>query len=220
MKARGIIFLILLMASPTLAQPGVPRPLTFNDYKTTADYVRDCGGPTVSQFGCMAGLALVQTAPRHPIYCTPNTASGSSTEGKAKFTALIISLVDWLKQRPEYLNKPYAEGLRAAMIGKYPCDAATQARCTLPDVLPPPFLSREQQAAARLEAGEKTRTMSPDQVRAWRQQQVCDLVTMTEAQKNSLKDRLQARWDALPSAEQDLLLRPGVPVSQRPADQR
>ena len=220
MKALGIALVTVLLALPAMAQPAnSPSALTFKDYKTTADYVRDCAGPTVSQMGCMVALGLVQNVPGHPTFCAPDTSSRDPQEGKKQYTALIITLVDWLKQRPEYLNRPYAEGLSAALLGRYPCNSITQVACTLPSVRPAP-LSREQQAAFQLEAPELTKNMSPDQVRAWRQEQVCDLVAMSEAERNGLRDRLQARWDALPAAEKAQLLRPRIPVSQRPQNQR
>lgn len=98
--------------------------------------------------------------------------------------------------------------------------AVSPMPCTLPTTRAAPFLSREQQAAFRLEVQEQTKGMSPSELRIWQQKQVCDVVGMSEAEKAALRNRLQTEWDALAPAEQAALLRPGIPVSQRPQNQR
>jgi hypothetical protein len=220
MKTICLIAMIVFLAPPVIAQPATsPRATTFKDYKTTADYVRDCGGPTVSVMGCMAAYASVQTAPGHPTYCTPDTSTSDRQEGMRRFTALIISLVDWLKIHPEYSNKPYAQGLSAASLGRYPCNSTTQVRCVLPSVRPSP-LSHEQAAVFQLEAREKTKNMSLDEVRAWRREWVCNFYSMSKEEDLNYRKQLQARWDALPTEEKAQLLKPGIPASQRPQNQR
>ena len=130
MKAFHLVLVTVLLALPVMAQTVNSPPklsfkeykkLNFPDFKTTADYVNGCGGHTAPRLGCIAVLGLVQSVPGHPTYCTPDTASRDPNEGKKKDTALIVNVVVWLKQHPAYLNKPYVEGLSAALTGRYPC---------------------------------------------------------------------------------------------------
>jgi hypothetical protein len=122
MKAYCILLAAGLLAFPAMAQsaPSSRAPKT-EYYNTTADYVRDCGGPAASLVPCMTVFGVVQTAVGHPTYCAPDTSTRDPEEGRRKYTALIISVVGWLKKHPEYSSRPYAEGLNAALKGQYPC---------------------------------------------------------------------------------------------------
>jgi hypothetical protein len=41
-------------------------------------------------------------------------------QGNAKISAVVVSLVAWLGKHPEYSEKPYADGLTAAMAAVCP----------------------------------------------------------------------------------------------------
>jgi len=120
MKAHCLAFASGLLALPAMAQSPSLHPRTSKDY-STADYIRQCDGPNISLVPCMTAFGTVQTAPGHPAYCAPDTSSDDPEEGKRNYSALIVSLISWLKKHPEYLGRPYPEGLSAALRGRYPC---------------------------------------------------------------------------------------------------
>jgi|SRR5471030_1261009 hypothetical protein len=122
MKVVGVALATGLLANPPMAQSATsPRAPATEYYNTTADYVRDCGGPTVSLTPCLTVFGVVQTAVGHPTYCAPDTSTRDPEEGRRKYTALIISVVGWLKKHPEYSSRLYTEGLNAGLKGQYPC---------------------------------------------------------------------------------------------------
>ena len=126
MKTIGIAFVVALQIVPVMAQsPTTHRSLASEYYNTVGDFVRDCGGPTVSLFPCMVAFGVAQNAPGHK-YCGPNTSSrvNGPEKGKRKYTALIITVVGWLKRHPEYSSRPYAEGVSVALKSEYPCKEA------------------------------------------------------------------------------------------------
>jgi len=107
----------VLAFSAAEAQPKLARDIFFG---TTAEFLRACGGTTVSHMPCMAAFALVETRKRYA--CRPDTSSrGNPEAGQAKYNTLIHSVTAWLRSRPAYAAKPYAEGIDAAMLALYAC---------------------------------------------------------------------------------------------------
>jgi hypothetical protein len=49
------------------------------------------------------------------------TTAATMEQGKVKLGAVVVRLVAWLGEHPEYSEKPYADGLSAAMAAVYPC---------------------------------------------------------------------------------------------------
>jgi hypothetical protein len=67
------------------------------------------------------------------------------------------------------------------------------------------FSSPEERMMFKAQIHQATRGMSRDQKKAYRKQQIQQIKAMNDAQKEQWRQDLQAKWNAMPAAQQTLL---------------
>jgi hypothetical protein len=125
MRLNHILAPVCTLAALSWSVPSFGGDLhQFDDqasFKSTGGYIRGCGGPKVSVH-CLTDFVMTDIADeKSGQHCLPDTSAPTLEQGNAKRTAIVISLVAWLKPHPEYSAKPASEGLSAAMHALYPC---------------------------------------------------------------------------------------------------
>jgi hypothetical protein len=123
MRPRNVV--VAVCVAGTLLWPVASFGEDQDAFTSTADYVRGCGGPNVS-IDCIADLTVVRVDrddkdSKGQKYCVPDTSAPNMELANAKFSTVVVRLVGWLGEHPEYSEKPYADGLSAAMAAVYPC---------------------------------------------------------------------------------------------------
>ncbi len=120
MRPRNVVAVVCVAG--TLLWPVASFGEDRDAFTSTADYVRGCGGPNASD-DCLVDLTLVQVdmSSAGQKECTPDTTAANMEQGKVRLGAVVVRLVAWLGTHPEYSEKPYADGLSAAMAAVYQC---------------------------------------------------------------------------------------------------
>ena len=123
MKSTALAFVAAVAFAASLPHAAAAGDDTF---ATTAEYVRDCDDPSPSN-QCLGAIQEVERV----LYGGDNpnstcdggfaelTNSASNDELMAKLAARVSRVVPWLKAHPEYGDKPYQDGVWAALKGAY-----------------------------------------------------------------------------------------------------
>jgi hypothetical protein len=107
---------------------GLPQAAAAGDFDfgTTGEYVRQCDSPSPPN-QCLGAIQevelVVDTGDNHNATCDGGydelANSASNDQLMAKLAARVSRVVPWLKAHPEYADKPYDDGVWAALKGAY-----------------------------------------------------------------------------------------------------
>jgi hypothetical protein len=121
MKSTALALVAALALSAGLAQATGAAAYSFT---TTAEFVRDCDGtsPPEQCMDALMDVELVIDGGDNPnATCDGGMTSARDTEA-ARYAILaerVLRIVPWLKTHPEYGDKPFQDGVWAALKGAY-----------------------------------------------------------------------------------------------------